>query len=624
MNYYDKDMKICLTNEGVGHIMQNRIIEEASDEGNNCVFNAFLLGLCEPHVLHRLNVENPAADLKEFIEKASRSLAIDITPFNWAQFKEALIKFKKDKGLELQKKLAQPMRELAANRALVNIAASSESLLPLLLDYFNKYRAKEVVDTATVVGSFSKHNFINAKFEALKKSDLNEQAKLQDLETWWNDSGCKQYLTAMSNPVYLASEFELGHLAAYFGVNITVAAAGNSESYTFKVEDHGQFFNVEQDQLTARGIVDRNGNLLPMTEANVRARINAIPDYETVSKALSNAQRSAQRSGDLQLSGKGVPNGWSTECLQELENRGVIDKRGTFKVDFATAKARIEALGDDDDIKDIVTAWKAAYKNPPMIELELVQTRKGPHYNHVLSIPTPVPPVKAAASTVAPTHVRIPEKRPFTGSAAPIIPAQPTVAASNPAPNKSSQPHVPPQPVKVSAPPPVKDAQKQSAPNPAPVPVVDPKASEGPVFSTTTNPGPGTKQSSQSVPKPVKTQSENVNAVAKPSELIRETISFFEGLRQKCGESYNTAVSNPKAVEVLDKELMAAWANGSRLNATEYKVPNSLDLKKMRITGDNNSVQHNKYLAQMKADRELAIKLQIEEIKAANTPPRKR
>ncbi len=555
--------------------MQTRI-ETASNKGNNCAFNAFLLGLCEPQVLNHLAIENPEQKLAAFIEMLKTalrySLGKNLSEFTWEQLKEELIKYKKQHPKTCQEDLGPHLRKLAIDLARKD-AFYPDATWNVLSGAFDMFvQGRESGDDI-----FLRHPFIKQKFIALKSQPNPSIA----LENWWRQEGCKNFLTAMeakgpNAEGYLAGDLELAQLARYFGVNLKIHVKNVSRPYMLDaLIDHG-FLSLDvvtKYQLDQRGISDENGNLKPMTESELKTKIVGLANTD-----------------------------------------------------------------------QIVAAWKKAYKNPPVIQLELVSTKEGPHYNNEvvgpapkIEIPNPAvkqanvnPSVKASAPASIPTVNFAPKA---TTNPAPVVAPKVTTSPSSPmsqppkvtiqqpkatTPPLAVNPKVtvpPPQPPKVTiqqpkatTPPPVMNPKVTIPPAVVNPKVTTPpsssvkssvppavKRSAEPLFSTVEQQPTATKSSSPVVPKPTNVRTSNANTVANTSELIRATQQFFEALRE--GSS-------------TDAELLTRWS--SELNKTGYRIP----------VGTNRET----YLEQMHRDRELAIQLQLDELRGANAnkPRRKR
>lgn len=323
--------------------MPTGYVRESAIGDGNCAFNAFILGLCQRDTLDRIEKvmqsEKKEIDeaLSKFIEQASESLGV--LPANFVTLKEELLRLRDVDPRKLQKTLAPIMRNLACD-LLEKPPYGPESLEQSL---FSAYDGFVNPDARGIVRDdvFSAHQFIKSKFEKLNEKypipeSSEETSKLDrwwkrvtsQLKNWWKNVGYKKFVNEMRTNAEHSGDIELAPLACYFRLNLQVTRQDRFTHTMYR--DCGTLptsFLREQkehviEDLYNRGIIDPPVNEqqkqlpLNLNQEALARRLAAIPDLDTVLEYIEQQPE--------KMKGIDVPSTWSSECVTELKERGII------------------------------------------------------------------------------------------------------------------------------------------------------------------------------------------------------------------------------------------------------------------------------------------------------------
>lgn len=249
---------------------KNQYFERAVGDGN-CAFNAFILGLTQPHILNVL--DHHADTLNRFVNAAAGVLGVN--PI-WAEVKNKIIALRAENKVALQKQIAPVMRALALSFAEKDAAHYLQTCEPFLSAYRDyAYDVLGIVHDGVADDVFSRHPFIQAQFEEailpaissiaddktierrlerlkelrwLNERNQAEQEELRELEqqieiyfeqarkyllSWWEKRGYRQFLNKMRQDGEWAGDLELSQLARYFHVDLNVQRADFIYPITF-------------------------------------------------------------------------------------------------------------------------------------------------------------------------------------------------------------------------------------------------------------------------------------------------------------------------------------------------------------------------------------------------------
>ena len=350
----------------------------------NCAFNAFIIGLCQPQVLDK--IEKVMADEKKnihlhlslFIERASK--ALDVHPSQWSNLKTELVRLRHENPYGLQKKLASIMRVLACD-LLVDTLPKDDLVNERLLSAYYDFHYSTSGSVADDV--FIRHSFVHEKFKALKlKYDLSHKNSLNKAQTslmkWWKVSGCQQFIKAMRGPSVYAGDIELIRLGAYFRINLQ-AYVPNSNPHAMYTDfgcipvDHLPQQSKYKMELYHRLVVNRpnHGKPTPASlvffadRGELKRRMGPVVESDIVLSYLKN-----QRKKGVELKGQLVPDTWSAQVLKDLNDRNVITRKDNGYVFILTVK---EALCRIRSMPEHIISAILAYSKKEMLPSIVLQ-----------------------------------------------------------------------------------------------------------------------------------------------------------------------------------------------------------------------------------------------------------
>lgn len=332
--------------------MPTSYVRVSAKGDGNCAFNAFILGLCQPDTLNQIErvfkseKQNIEIALQRFIKKASEIL--EVTPENFVTLKNELLRLRQNEPEKLQKKLAPILRNLACDLLLKDTTKQENLGVSLLSAYdgFINPGARGVVEDDV----FLVHPFIREKFQELKDMTprLPESEEDLALTIWWRKAGYTKFIAEMRRNAENSGDIELAPLAQYFRLSLQVT---RQDRFTYQMyRDYGSLpatvvldLNEKtREDLYNRGIVDHPSNpeqkQLPLNldRETLDRRLGAVPDHKTVLAYIESQPE--------QMKETPVPRTWSTECLDELKERGIIcsasEAHGTLKFNMNKEAAR--------------------------------------------------------------------------------------------------------------------------------------------------------------------------------------------------------------------------------------------------------------------------------------------
>ncbi|HLB42837.1 MAG TPA: hypothetical protein VJN02_08335 [Gammaproteobacteria bacterium] len=384
------------------------LIERTLGDGN-CAFNAFALGIVSKNLLSAVETQlsqqkkdSPKVLFQGFIKAVAEEFSVqDAT---WDAIKQLLLTLRHNDKEELQRKLAPILRQLAIEQARQDAQHYNKTLEPLKSAFYNYIYKKMGYPVRGVQDDvYIKHDFIEGEFNNLyqeffgnnQKEHLDEYQGLiknenrthednkklkqfdeqmnQQLLLWWKENGYNQFLTEMEQNGEWAGELELILLARYFHVHVNIY---RDELLIMSTRDHGELPRQNEEyryqlqtadikQLVARQIINNPDtaepeclSLLPLTPLALHARLDAVPEYQAVSKFIDDQ-------GD-RLKTLPVPCDWSQDCVKELIHRNVVDQSKKFIVKSKVAQERIKEMQYK---TELIAAWQTYYQALPTVAL---------------------------------------------------------------------------------------------------------------------------------------------------------------------------------------------------------------------------------------------------------------
>ncbi len=354
----------------------------------NCAFNAFAKLL----VAHIESIEKqtnaPDIAFSNFIRAVAETAEPDafFQQPTFREIKEYLVKLSETDDQKLQRHLAAALRLLSVNLMEEVIVQHTflESLKASFSLYFDGAQALNQDDL------FIRHSFIQDKFKALTSSRNNKDNLLGELEAWWRVEGSAGFLNAMKKDGQWAGDPELVALAGYFNVNLKVNNIHLRNVGGILPAD--SVTDIVIEQLIYRGIVQQNASqdryeLLPMTEGELKARLDAVPHYDEIERCIHDGGNALTQEEKTNLA----------VHSEELIQRGVMEKNKNYLVqNKEEILLRVGAIKDIDDDKEnrrqeIADVLKQHYDQNGT---EFTLSFKGRHYEPI--IPLHLLPKKAA------------------------------------------------------------------------------------------------------------------------------------------------------------------------------------------------------------------------------------